>query len=114
MRKKTWKRVSPYIWILPSCVLMAIFIVVPIFYVFRMAFSRVTKAGLIKELSGFGNFARVFATPAFGTVLWNTVVWTVAVVGISTVLGFILALILNNKFRGRKIVRRNRDDLRKR
>lgn len=38
-------------------------------------------------------------------VLKNTVVWTVLVVVLSTVLGFILALILNNQFKGRKVAR---------
>ena len=40
-----------------------------------------------------------------GMVLKNTLVWTVAVVGISTLLGFILAILLNNEFKGRKLAR---------
>ena len=35
----------------------------------------------------------------------NTIVWTIAVVGLSTLIGFILALVLNQKFFGRKFVR---------
>ena len=96
---------EPYIWIAPSIILMSVFIIVPIFFVFRMAFSKVTRAGLIKGFNGFDNFAEVVSGSAFGGVLWNTVVWTVAVVGLSTLLGFILALILNNEFKGRKIAR---------
>lgn len=104
-KKKLYRRLEPYVWIAPSIILMAIFIVVPIFYVFRMAFSNVTKAGLIKEFNGFDNFSRVIASPAFGIVLKNTLIWTVAVVGLSTLIGFVLALLLNNEFRGRKIAR---------
>ena len=96
---------EPYIWIAPSLLLMSVFIIVPIFFVFRMAFSKVTRAGLIKGFNGFDNFAEVVSGSAFGGVLWNTVVWTVAVVGLSTLLGFILALVLNNEFKGRKIAR---------
>ena len=96
---------EPYIWIAPSIILMSVFIIVPIFFVFRMAFSKVTRAGLIKGFNGFDNFAEVVSGSAFGGVLWNTVVWTVAVVGLSTLLGFILALVLNNEFKGRKIAR---------
>ena len=40
-------KTEPYLWILPSIILMAIFIIVPIGFVFRMAFSQVTKAGLM-------------------------------------------------------------------
>ena len=97
--------IEPYIWIAPSIILMAIFIIVPITTVFRMAFSQVTKTGLIKGFNGFDNFTKVLTSDKFGMVLTNTVVWTVIVVVLSTVLGFILALLLNNKFKGRKIAR---------
>jgi multiple sugar transport system permease protein len=103
--KKVWRAIEPYIWILPSVVLMAIFIIVPIYYVFKMAVSQVSKAGLIKGFAGFDNFSKVLSSSTFTMVLKNTVIWTVAVVGISTLLGFILALILNNNFKGRKIAR---------
>lgn len=109
MKKNTPRRlgstVEPYIWILPSVILMAIFIIVPIGFVFRMAFSQVTKAGLIKGFAGFDNFGKVLGSSKFTMVLKNTVVWTVLVVVLSTVLGFILALILNNQFKGRKVAR---------
>ena len=103
--KKKWSTVEPYIWILPSIILMALFIILPIFYVFKMSVSEVSKAGLIKGFAGLANFTKVLKGAAFGLVLKNTVIWTVAVVGLSTLLGFILAMILNNKFHGRKIAR---------
>lgn len=109
MKKNTPRRlgstIEPYIWILPSVILMAIFIIVPIGFVFRMAFSQVTKAGLIKGFAGFDNFSKVLGSSKFTMVLKNTVVWTVLVVVLSTVFGFILALILNNRFKGRKVAR---------
>ena len=99
------RRTEPYLWILPSIVLMFIFIIIPIFSVFRMAFSRVTKTGLIKEFIWFDNFTKVLTSDKFLMVLKNTAIWTVAVVCLSTLLGFILALLLNNAFKGRKIAR---------
>lgn len=99
------RKSEPYLWILPSIILMTVFIIVPIFFVFRMAFSQVTKAGLVKGFCGIDNFSKVLKSAKFGLVLKNTVVWTILVVGLSTVLGFILALVLNNKFKGRKIAR---------
>ena len=104
-RKKTYNMIEPYIWIAPSVILMAIFIIVPIFYVFRMAFSKVTRAGLIRGFNGVENFTAVLKGNVFSGVLWNTLVWTVVVVGLSTLLGFVLALLLNNEFKGRKIAR---------
>ena len=92
--KKKLRSIEPYIWILPSVLLMAVFIVVPIGFVFRMSFSKISKAGLIKGFCGFDNFQKVLGSPAFSMV-----------VGLSTILGFILAIVLNNNFKGRKIAR---------
>ena len=103
--KKLYRKVEPYIWIAPSVILMAVFILVPILSVFQMAMSDVSRAGKIKGFNGIENFVKVINNPSFSLVLKNTLVWTVAVVVISTVLGFMLALVLNNKFRGRKVAR---------
>lgn len=109
MKKKTPRtlanKAEPYLWILPSIILMSIFIIVPIGYVFYMAFSKVTKTGLVKGFNGFANFSKVLGSAAFSVVLKNTIIWTILVVVLSTVLGFILALLLNNEFKGRKIAR---------
>jgi len=98
-------KAEPYLWILPSIILMSIFIIIPIGFVFRMSFSQVTKAGLVKGFIGLENFRKVLSGAKFGMVLKNTIVWTIYVVVLSTVLGFILALLLNNEFKGRKIAR---------
>lgn len=105
MKKKYLRKAEPYAWIAPSLILMTVFIIVPIYTVFKMAFSKVTRAGLVKEFIGFENFQKVINGAAFGMVLKNTIVWTLCVVILSTILGFILALILNNEFKGRKIAR---------
>ena len=104
-KKKSLALVEPYIWLLPSILLMAVFIMLPIFEVFRTALSEVSRAGLIKGFCGLDNFTKVLKGSTFQMVLKNTVVWTVVVVVLSTVFGFILALVLNNKFRFRKAVR---------
>ena len=98
-------KAEPYLWILPSIILMCIFIIIPIGFVFRMSLSQVTKAGLVKGFIGLKNFEKVLGGAKFGMVLKNTVVWTLYVVILSTILGFILALLLNNEFKGRKIAR---------
>ena len=106
MNKRTLlQKTEPYAWIAPSIILMSIFIIIPIGYVFYMAFSEVSRAGLVKGFAGMDNFVKVLGSAKFSMVLKNTVIWTIAVVVLSTVLGFILALLLNNEFKGRKIAR---------
>ncbi len=103
--KKLLRQAEPYIWIAPSLILMSIFIVAPIFSVFQRSMNKVSRVGKLQGFNNFANFTKVLKSPTFTLVLKNTIVWTIAVVVISTVLGFLLALVLNNKFKGRKIAR---------
>lgn len=96
---------EPYLWILPSIVLMAIFVVYPILIVFRVAFSEVSSAGVVGGFAGFRNFIDAVKDPNFGVVMMNTLVWVVSVVGLSTLLGFVIAMVMNQPFHGRKLAR---------
>ena len=60
---------------------------------------------MIGEFIGFQNYVDAVKLPAFKTVMLNTLWWVLSVVGISTLLGFIIAMVLNQKFHGRKIAR---------
>lgn len=104
-KRNVLKAAGPYIWLLPSILLMTVFILFPIFEVFRTSLSEVSKAGIIKGFAGLDNFKKVVTSSTFGLVLKNTIVWTIVVVGLSTLIGFALALVLNNEFRGRKVAR---------
>ncbi len=96
---------EPYLWLLPSILLMTIFVVFPIFIVFKLSFSEISKAGIVGGFAGFANFQAAVADKSFSTVMINTLIWVVAVVGLSTLFGFITAMVLNEKFIGRKIAR---------
>lgn len=102
---KLLSAIEPYIWLSPSVVLMVVMILVPIYTVFKISFSEVGRTGKIKGFNGIQNYLEIFEEPAFWTTLSNTLVWTVVVVGLSTIIGFILAMVLNQEFKGRKIVR---------
>ena len=99
------KAAEPYFWLAPSTILMVVMILVPIVTVFRISFSDVGRTGKIRGFNGIQNYLDIFNEPAFWTTLQNTLVWTVVVVGLSTIIGFILAMVLNQKFHGRKFVR---------
>lgn len=100
--KHKWK---PYLWLIPSILLISIFVIYPIILVFKLSFSEISKAGVVGGFIGFQNYADALKLPAFKTVMLNTLYWVVSVVGLSTVIGFIIAMALNQKFRGRKIAR---------
>lgn len=104
-KNKTLSALMPYVWLFPSVVLMVTMIVIPIISVFKISFSEVGRSGVVKGLNGVQNYLEIFENPTFWHTLQNTIIWTVAVVGLSTVIGFVLALVLNQEFHGRKIVR---------
>lgn len=102
---QTMRKVEPYIWLLPSIILMCCMIMIPIVNVFRASVTEITKVGVYKEFNGLANYASILKEQTFWNTLQNTLIWTVVVVGVSTVFGFILALVLNVEFKGRKFVR---------
>jgi len=73
--------------------------------VFRLSFSEISKSGVIGGFIGFDNYVDAVTAPEFKTVMINTFWWVIAVVGLSTLIGFVIAMVLNQKFRGRKIAR---------
>ena len=100
--RRKWE---PYLWLLPSILLMGVFVVYPICIVFKLSFSEISRSGLVGSFNGLDNYVAAVTAPEFGSVMVNTLIWVVSVVGISTVLGFIVAMLLNASFRGRKIAR---------
>ena len=106
-KRKHWDEwlSSPYLWILPSLLLMFIVIFIPIVELFMTSFSTISLAGVRKGFNGLDNYVAIFQDDTFYLVLKNTLVWTIFVVGISTALSMGIAVLLNRKFPGRKIVR---------
>ena len=63
------------------------------------------RFGQLRDFTGLGNFAALFADPDFIAALWRTVVWTVGVVGGTLLVSIPVALILNDDFYGRGLAR---------
>lgn len=104
-RRQRFKTAEPYIWLFPSALLLLIMVFLPIGQTIWMSLTEISKAAIIKSFNGFENYAKIFSSPVFGKVISNTLIWTVATVGISTLIGYALALSLNQQFVGRKVAR---------
>ena len=98
-------RLSVYLWILPSVLLIFAIVLLPVLELFRTSFSEVSRSGLVKGLNGIRNYVGLFVDGTFLMVLGNTLEWTVVVVGMATVLSLGIALLLNQRFWGRRLVR---------
>ena len=59
----------------------------------------------IGEFVGLNNYARLFANPGFVDAIWRTIYFGLMIAVAATVLGFLIALLLDQKFVGRTLLR---------
>lgn len=95
----------PWAMILPSLLLAFWIIGYPIYDVLMAATHEVNRFGKLRDFVGFGNFVTLSQDPIFWASLWRTLIWTVSVVGGTLLLSIPIALILNDDFYGRGLMR---------
>jgi len=91
--------------VVPSLVLAVWIIGYPIYDVIMAATHEVNRFGKLRDFVGVGNFGTLAADPIFWGSLWRTFVWTVSVVAGTILLSLPIALILNDDFHGRGLMR---------
>src|ERR1700716_677004 len=99
----SWDRLTPFLMIGPSVVLIAIFVYTFIAYT---AFTSLTKWNSIVvdyTVVWFKNYVLLFQDERFHADLKNTVVFTVIFLVFSVLLGFGAALLLDQRLRGSQI-----------
>src|SRR6266853_6570423 len=57
------------------------------------------------KFAGLDNYARLLTDESFRTALWNTVLLTIAVIGISVIIGLGVATLLNSEVFGKGFMR---------
>lgn len=90
--------------VVPNLLLFSIFTYWPLINNVYLSFVRWDFLGP-KRWVGMENYRHLFASAAFGTILWNTVVFTFASVALLLGLGLLMAILLNQPLRGRNTVR---------
>jgi multiple sugar transport system permease protein len=98
-KKKKWEfeqRQSRFaLWlVLPSVVMIFLFIGYPIVASFMLTFSKFTIQKTDWFAAGISNYQTVLSDPAFGSALRFTLAYTTAYVGISMFLGMLIAVLL--------------------
>lgn len=94
-----------YALLSPALILLALLIGYPLVYNIVISVQEVPmNPNLPSEFVGAQNFIDVFTDSTFYSSILVTLVFTIIVTVISTVLGLIVAIFLNRKFFGKKIV----------
>jgi multiple sugar transport system permease protein len=96
---------EPYLYTLPSVLLLCAVMLVPLLIGLSYAFHDVTLLDpLSGDFVGLDHFRELYDDAAFWNALRNTLTWTLASVALQFALGLILALLLNRLFPGRALV----------
>ena len=92
--------------ILPSVIILIAFQIVPILIGANASFRNYSLFNPQKTFVGLANYRRVLTDPLFfGTVLPNTFVFMITSVSGGLLAGLTLAMMLNRRFRGERLVR---------
>lgn len=98
------KGIGGYLWISPVLVTIVGLVAYPIFRSVQLSFYDWDLGDPEHRFIGLEGYVNVLLDPAFREVMWNSVVWTVGVVLISLVMGLVMALLLNEEFKGKNLV----------
>lgn len=92
-------------FVAPNVVLLAVFSYWPIVYNGYLSLTSWDLLSETKPFVGLANYVDMFTDPAFRAVIWRTFFFSGGILVGSTVLGLMVAMLLNQRLRGRNIVR---------
>ncbi len=94
-----------YLFLLPSLIVLAIFVFWPIIQSFILSLQNWTFGAKEVEWIGLANFERMFADPRMWGALKNTLYYAAIVVPVGLLISLLLALGLNERIPGRTVLR---------
>lgn len=95
-----------YIFIFPTLIFVLVCITYPLLYTFQLSFNEwKMSAQKEKVFVGLENYADLFSDTRFWDALWLTLYFTVISVGIATLLGVTIALLLSKVKKGTNVIR---------
>jgi len=107
MSTATFNRLTPYIFLAPALIIMALALLYPLGYMVFGSFRDWDPSQSLGESTyvGFANYITLWSDPSFRESVGVTLKFAVSVVCIEMVLGVGLALLLDRKLRGMSILR---------
>ena len=103
--RRAARRYYGILLILPALAIIMPFTVWPTLHVVYYSLFQADLAHIVPVYNGLGNYQYELTNPIFQKVLRNTFLYALVTVPISIVLGFLLAVTLNKKLRGRGLFR---------
>lgn len=97
---KYYGKYTPYLFLLPSAVVLVIFFFIPFFQTFLLSFLDYSTNIYKPEFIGVANYVKLFHNPVFYKVLWNTFIYLFIAVPILAIFPLFLAVLINQKIKG--------------
>lgn len=92
-------------FIAPNFFFLLVFAYWPVVYNAYLSLTRWDMIAPVKRFVGLDNYTDLLGDPDFLGTLWTTVLFVVGIVAGSMVLGLAISLLINQKLRGRNLVR---------
>lgn len=93
---KLWRKLKPYLYLLPAAILLGIWMYRPLINTFYLAFHKWSMVpGTDKLFVGFDNFTRLLQNEAFAGAIGNTVFYTLGLLPFSIAIPLVLAVVTN-------------------
>lgn len=105
MKKSLFKKVEPYLYLVPALILFTLFVYWPFLKTLKLSTARTTPLGGVAEYVGLSNYISIFKDPKFIQSLVVSFEFAALMVVFSISLGFILAIISNEKIRAKGFFR---------
>lgn len=104
-KQRIVREIKPYIFLLPSAVLIFGLIYYPVLNAIKISFYEINVLNREMSFIGFQNYVSIFNEPLFGEIFWRTVLWTFSVLGGATLLALIVSQLLDIEFKFKRAVR---------
>jgi sn-glycerol 3-phosphate transport system permease protein len=102
---KIKRKLLPYLLLIPTFLIIVVFIYVPAFNAFKLSLYKTTPFGNRQVFVGLKNFEQLFSNPAYHEAVRFTIIYIICSVGITIFLSFLMALLLTKELPGTKIYR---------
>lgn len=100
------RSIWPYLLVAPAVFIILCVVFVPVANAIIMSFQNYDlRRPKDIAFNGVANYIEALGDSKFRSSFWKTIIWVVAGVGFQFLFGFILALLLNQEFKGRGVVR---------
>ena len=95
-----YKKITPYLFILPAFVMLVVFFFIPFFQTIGLSFFDYSSSIYNPSFTGINNYIKLFNEPIFYKVIFNTFMYLIIAVPFLVIFPLFIAILINQKIKG--------------